>query len=461
MTQTPPLVPPPSEPGRLPPQALDAERSVLGAMCLSRDAVARAMERLDSTSFYRESHRKIWQGIVALFERDEAVDLITLREELDRRGELELVGGAAYLTDLFAYVGTTAHIEYHCKIVAQKAMMRALIETSSTVIEDCYRGADEPADVLDRAQQRIFEISSSRLRQGFLPVKEIVKDTFEIIQELYDKKSHVTGVESGFIDLDAKTAGFQKSDLIILAGRPSMGKTSLALNFAEHMAVEGKVPVAIFSLEMSKEQIVQRFLCSMARVDSHRLRTGYLRDAEWPFLTRAAGQLAEAPIYIDDTPAMSVLEMRAKARRLAAEVGDLGLVVVDYLQLMRGGEEAENRQQEISRISQSLKALAKELALPVLALSQLSRAVEQRGGDRRPVLSDLRESGAIEQDADVVMFVYRPEVYPQHADDEELRGIAELIIGKQRNGPTGTVKMAFISDFARFENLAQNPETPF
>jgi replicative DNA helicase len=421
--------------------------------------VARAMERLDATSFYRESHRKIWQAIVALFERDEAVDLITLREELQRRAQLEAIGGSAYLADLFQYVGTTAHIDHHCKIVAEKATLRQLIESSSQVIEDAFRGADVPADVLDRAQQRIFEISSAKVRQGFVPVRSVVKDTFEIIQELYDKKSHVTGVETGYVDLDSKTAGFQKSDLIIIAGRPSMGKTSLALNVIEHVSVASKVPVAIFSLEMSKEQIVQRFLCSMARIDSHRLRTGYLRDSEWPFLTRAAGQLSEAPIYIDDTPAMSVLEMRAKSRRLAAEVGSLGMIIVDYLQLMRGGEDAENRQQEISRISQSLKALAKELAVPVVALSQLSRAVEQRGGDRRPVLSDLRESGAIEQDADVVMFVYRPEFY--HPDDEELRGIAELIIGKQRNGPTGTVKLLFQADFARFETLAREHETPF
>jgi len=327
------------------------------------------------------------------------------------------------------------------------------------IIEQSYKAADDPSDVLDRAQQHIFEISSNRVRQGFVPVKSIVKDTFEIIQKLYDNKSHVTGVETGFVDLDKKTAGFQPSDLIVLAGRPSMGKTSLALNVAEFCAIERGVPTAIFSLEMAKEQIVQRFLCSLARVDSHRLRTGYLRDGEWPFLTRAAGKLSEAPIFIDDTPAMSVLEMRAKARRLYSEIGGLGMIVVDYLQLMRGGDNAENRQQEISRISQSLKALAKELRVPVLALSQLSRAVEQRGGDRRPVLSDLRESGAIEQDADVVLFVYRGEVYDP--DDEDKKGLAELIIGKQRNGPVGTVKLAFLNDFSRFENLSQRSDTPF
>ena len=445
--------------GRVPPQSLDAERSVLGAMCLSKEAIARSVERLDDRSFYRESHRKIWFAILGLFERGEAVDLITLREELERRAELEAVGGTAYLADLFEYVPTTANVDHHARIVAEKAILRHLIESSTANVEESYRAAEPAAAILDRAQQRIFEISAARARQGFLPMRKVMMDTFEIIQELYDKKSHVTGLESGYIDLDAKTAGFQRSDLIIVAGRPGMGKTSFCLNVAEHCAVRRQVPVAVFSLEMSKEQVAQRMLCSQARVDSHRLRTGYLRDAEWSVLTRAAGELSAAPIYIDDSPAVSILEVRAKARRLATEVPALGLIVVDYLQLMRGGDDAENRTQEISRISQSLKSLAKELAVPVLALSQLSRAVEQRGGDRRPVLSDLRESGAIEQDADVVIFIYRPELY--HPDDEEVRGIAEVIIGKQRNGPVGTVKLAFISEYARFENLAQGGETPF
>ncbi len=445
--------------GRVPPQSLDAERSVLGAMCLSKEAIARSVERLDDRSFYRESHRKIWFAILGLFERGEAVDLITLREELERRAELEAVGGTAYLADLFEYVPTTANVDHHARIVAEKAILRHLIESSTANVEESYRAAEPAAAILDRAQQRIFEISAARARQGFLPMRKVMMDTFEIIQELYDKKSHVTGLESGYIDLDAKTAGFQRSDLIIVAGRPGMGKTSFCLNVAEHCAVRRQVPVAVFSLEMSKEQVAQRMLCSQARVDSHRLRTGYLRDAEWSVLTRAAGELSAAPIYIDDSPAVSILEVRAKARRLATEVPALGLIVVDYLQLMRGGDDAENRTQEISRISQSLKSLAKELAVPVLALSQLSRAVEQRGGDRRPVLSDLRESGAIEQDADVVIFIYRPELY--HPDDEEVRGIAEVIIGKQRNGPIGTVKLAFISEYARFENLAQGGETPF
>ncbi len=447
------------EGARVPPQSLEAERSVLAAMCLDKEAVARATEKLEATSFYRESHRRIWAAIVALFERDEAVDLITLREELTRRSELESIGGVSTLADLFQYVGTTANLEYHCKIVAEKAMMRSLISASTSILESSYKGQENAADILDVAQQRIFEISANRVRRGFIPVRDIVKDTFELIQELYDSKSHVTGVESGYVDLDKKTAGFQKADLIILAGRPSMGKTALALNVAEHVAVGNKVPVAIFSLEMAKEQIVQRFLCSIAKVDSHRLRTGYLRDAEWPFLARAANKLSDAPIYVDDTPAMSVLEMRAKSRRLATEVGNLGLIVVDYLQLMRGGDDAENRQQEISRISQSLKALAKELNVPVMALSQLSRAVEQRGGDHRPVLSDLRESGAIEQDADVVLFVFRPEVY--QPEDDDLHGRAELIIGKQRNGPIGTVRLTFVHDHSRFENYTSREDTPF
>ena len=448
--------------GRVPPQAIDAERSVLAAMCLTKEAIARAVERLDEHSFYRESNRRIWSAILALFERGEAVDLITLREELQRRDELESVGGATYLTDLFEYLPTAANVDYHAKIVAEKAILRHLIDSSTSIVEESYRGAESAAAILDRAQQRIFDISAARARQGFIPMKQVVMETFEIIQNLYDRKSHVTGLESGFIDLDAKTAGFQKSDLIIVAGRPSMGKTSFCLNIAEHCAIRRQTPVAFFSLEMSKEQVAQRMLCSQARVDGHRLRTGFLADSEWPALTRAASQLSEAPIYIDDSPSLSILEVRAKARRLATEVPSLGLIIVDYLQLMRGGDDAENRQQEISRISQSLKSLAKELTVPVIALSQLSRAVEQRGGDRRPVLSDLRESGAIEQDADVVIFIYRPELY--NPDDEDVRGVAEVVIGKQRNGPIGNFKLAFVSSYARFENLAQVPqmaEAPF
>jgi replicative DNA helicase len=447
---------------RIPPQSLEAERSVLAAMCLAKEAIARAVERLEERSFYRESHRRIWMAMLALFERGEVVDLITLREELQRRGELESVGGASYLTDLFEYLPTASNVDYHAKIVAEKAILRHLIDGATSIVEESYRGAEPAASILDRAQQRIFDISASRARQGFISMKQVVMDTFEIIQNLYDRKSHVTGLESGFIDLDAKTAGFQKSDLIIVAGRPSMGKTSFCLNIAEHLAIRRQTPVAFFSLEMSKEQVAQRMLCSQARVDGHRLRTGFLADNEWPALTRAASQLSEAPIYIDDSPSLSILEVRAKARRLATEVPNLGLVIVDYLQLMRGGEDVENRQQEISRISQSLKSLAKELAVPVIALSQLSRAVETRGGDRRPVLSDLRESGAIEQDADVVIFIYRPELYDQ--ENEEVRGIAEVIIGKQRNGPIGNFKLSFMSSYARFENLAQMAqmaEAPF
>jgi replicative DNA helicase len=434
----------------VPPQALDAERAVLGAMCLSQEAIVRAIERLEERDFYRESHRRIWAAILALFERSEAVDLITLREELQRRDELDSVGGTTYLTDLFEYMPATANVDYHARIVAEKGVLRRLIEGCNATVEESYRGSDHAESILDRAQERIFDISAHRQRRGFVPMRQVVMDTFEIIQELYDKKSHVTGLESGFIDLDARTAGFQKSDLIIVAGRPSMGKTSFCLNIAEHCSLKRRVPVAIFSLEMSKEQVAQRMLCSQSRVDGHRLRTGHLRDTEWTSLTRAASELSEAPIYI---------ELRAKARRLAMEVKNLGLIVVDYLQLMRGGDDAETRQQEISRVSQSLKSLAKELEVPVVALSQLSRAVEQRGGDRRPVLSDLRESGAIEQDADVVLFIYRPEIY--HPDDEEVRGVAEVIIGKQRNGPVGTCRMAFLSSFARFENLAAMADAPF
>jgi len=444
--------------GRVPPQSIDAEQSVLGAMLIDANAVGKCLELIkEDDCFYRESHKKIFRAITAIHDRGEPVDLVTLCEELKKKGELEQTGGASYLASLFEQVGTSANVEYYCRIVLEKATLRKLIDAGTTIATDAYSSKEESSSLLDRAEQLIFGISDVKMRRGFVALRDILGHSFEVIQELYDKKRHVTGVESGYIELDSMTAGFQICDFIVIAGRPSMGKTSLCMNIAQHAAIRSKVPVGIFSLEMSREQVVLRMLCSEARVDAHRLRTGYLKEAEWPLLTTAAGQLAKAPIYIDDTPAMSVLEMRSKSRRLKTEI-DVGLIIIDYLQLVRGFGDVENRQQEISQISRALKALAKELAVPVVALSQLSRAVESRGGDRRPVLSDLRESGAIEQDADVVIFIYRPEVYDR---SDENRGKAELIIGKQRNGPIGTVDLTFISEYTRFESMSRLPEEPF
>ena len=442
---------------RVPPQAHEAEIAVLGAMMLDMEAIGAGAELLTAESFYRDSHRKIFRAIMELFSKSEAVDLVTLTQELKRKKELDDVGGAAYLSTILGSVPTAANVRYHAKIVLEKAVLRRLITTATEVVQEAYDAGGDAAEILDRAENMIFDISQSRVRRDFMPMREILKHSFEVIQELYDKKEHVTGIGSGFDDLDKLTSGFQRSDLVIIAGRPSMGKTAFALNITANAAVKHDTPVAIFSLEMGKEQLVQRMLCSEARVDAHKLRTGYLADRHWSSLTTAAGQLSEAAIYIDDTPAMTVLEMRSKARRLKAEV-DVGVLIVDYMQLMRGTGRVENRQQEISEISRSLKALAKELQVPVLALSQLSRAVEQRGGDRRPILSDLRESGAIEQDADVVMFVYRGEQYERTPENQ---GLAEIIVGKQRNGPTGTVKLAFRSECTRFESLAMRPDEPF
>ena len=443
-------------PGRVPPQAVDAEVAVLGAMMLDNSAVGVAAELLDEQVFYRMAHRKIFNAIMSLFARDEAVDLVTVTQELKKKKNLDDVGGAAYLSTVLGSVATTANVRYHAKIVLEKSVLRRLITVATEIAQEAYDMGGEAGDILDRAEHMIFEIAESRVRRDFVPMREILKHSFEVIEELYRRKEHITGIPSGFVDLDNLTSGFQRSDLIIIAGRPSMGKTALALNVAAHAAIRMGVATAIFSLEMGRAQLVQRMLCSEAHVDAHQLRTGHLADRHWSNLTTAAGLLSEAPIWIDDTAAMTVLEMRSKARRLKAEA-DIGLLIVDYLQLMHGLGRQENRQQEISEISRSLKALAKELEVPVLALSQLSRAVETRGGDRRPILSDLRESGAIEQDADVVAFIYRPEVYDRSPEN---MGLAEVIVGKQRNGPTGTVRLAFSSECTRFDNLSTRPDTP-
>ncbi len=444
---------------RIPPQALDAERSVLGAMLLSRDAIATAIQNLQEQAFYKDAHRKIWRVIIDLFDGSTPVDMVTLVEELKKRREIHPVGGVTYLTTLDQFIATPANVEHYCKVVHEKAILRRLIEVGTEIVGEAFDGREEPAHLLDRAEQQIFAISDERLRTGFLPMRSLVLQGYSAIEEYRQRKVHVTGVPSGFYDLDEMTAGFQKADFVVIAGRPSMGKTSFAMNIADYVAVRARgkerQTVAVFSLEMSKESLVQRLLCSLAKVDIHKVRRGYASAAEYKALQAAAAQLHEAPIYIDDTAAISILEMRAKARRLVSEQ-PLGMIVVDYLQLIRGPNNAENRQQEISSISRSLKALAKELQVPVLALSQLSRAVETRGGNKRPMLSDLRESGAIEQDADVVLFVYRPEVY--ETDPSKMDGKAEIIIAKQRNGPTGSVDLAFLKECTRFESLRDVPE---
>lgn len=442
---------------RVPPQAIEAEMSVLGAMLLEKEAIGRATEILDSSCFYRDAHRKIFEAICSLYDRNESPDLITLSEELRKRGQLEGLGGASFVSGLLELVPTAANVEYHCNIVLEKAVLRKLIEVATEIVQKGYDASDASGQLIDRAEELIFSINDPRMKRGFVSLKSLLPHAIDIVQDVYDHKRPVTGVPTGYLDLDKLTAGFQRSDLIIVAGRPSMGKTSFAMNVAEFAAIQERIPVGIFSLEMSREQLVMRLLSSQSRIPSHRLRTGYLRHEEWGQLTHAAGLLSQAPIFIDDTPAISVMEIRAKARRLKKEVG-VGLLVIDYLQLARGYQNPESRQQEISQISRSLKALSKELELPIIALSQLSRAVEQRE-DKRPMLSDLRESGAIEQDADLVCFIYREEFYKPNK--EEARGLAEVIIGKHRNGPTGTVRLAFINELARFESLAEAVDGAF
>ncbi len=437
-----------SFPHKIPPQNIEAEQSVLGGILIENEAINRVMEILAPEDFYREAHRKIYHALIELSERDEPADLITTTNELRKKGELEMVGGASYLAYLIDSVPSAANIEYYARIVKEKAILRKLIETSTEIITQSYEDRTDVEAFLDEAERAIFEISEKRVRPSFFPIKEIVKESFKTIEQLYKKKELVTGVPSGFKELDRLTAGFQPSDLIIVAGRPSMGKTAFCLNIAQYAAIEGRVPVAIFSLEMSKEQLVLRMLCSEAQVEGTRLRTGYLGESDWPKLTMAAGTLSDAPIFIDDTAALSVLELRAKARRLKSEHG-LGMIIIDYLQLMKGRGKAESRQQEISEISRSLKALAKELNVPVIAVSQLSRKTEERTGNR-PQLSDLRESGAIEQDADLILFLFREEVYHR---TEENRGKAEVIIGKQRNGPIGKVDLAFLDKYTSFKDL--------
>jgi len=441
---------------KIPPQNLEAETAVLGSMLLEKDAIGTAVELLDENVFYKEANRIVFASIVKLYDLNKAVDTITLVEELKKQGSLEEVGGPSYITTLTASIPTAANIEHYAKIVKEKAVLRNLISTSSQIISESYDGSIDADMLLDKAERMVFDIASRKVEAKTFSLKDIIKDSIETIDSLYQRKENVTGLATGFHDFDTMTAGLHPSDFIVVAGRPSMGKSALVSCIAEHIGVIEKKPIAFFSLEMSKEQLVQRMLCSHAKVDSHKVRTGFLSQSDWPRLVSAAGKLSEAPIFIDDTPGISVLELKAKARRMKAQY-NIELIVLDYLQLMKGPRGVDNRQQEISEISRSIKALARELSVPVIGVSQLSRAVEQRS-DRRPQLSDLRESGAIEQDADLVVLLLREEYYNP---TDENRGLAEVIIAKQRNGPVGTIRLAFINEFTRFENLARKEEVEF
>ncbi len=449
------------------PRSHDAEQAVLGAMLLDQAAVAVCIEVLvTSRRFYSPAHQKIYDAIARLFERAQPADITTVAEELEKTHDLDTAGGRTYLTELANSVATAANAQFYANIVFEKALLRELITASTEIVSECYRQEDAVDALLDNAEQKIFSIAEDRLKSEFTVIKKLLPQTFEAIEEFRDSKGGLIGYPTGFRELDDITIGLHKGDLIIIAGRPSMGKSALAMNIAENLCMETNKAAAFFSLEMSKEQMALRMVCGKARISTHKIRADRISEEDWARLARASGPLSEAEIYIDDTPAMSVLQMRAKARRLAAQT-DLGLVVIDYMQMMSGSRYAENRQQEIAQISRGLKGLAKELKIPVIACSQLSRMVETRGGEKRPQLSDLRESGAIEQDADVVMFVYRPEYYLSglHPDDPklmEVKGRAEIIVAKQRNGPTGTIRLSFLSEYARFENLATGfvPQPP-
>ncbi len=436
---------------RVPPQNIEAEKCVLGSIFLDNNALLKVIDLLQPEDFYRPAHSSIFRTMLDLFNSNEPIDLVTVHNALHDKDLLEQVGGAAYLAELAHFVPTAANVVYYAHIVREKSILRRLIATATEIASRCYEGTEPVDDLLEEAERSIFEIRAQGNSKNFFSIKDIIKSAVYQIEQLHHRKEEITGIPTGFREFDRLTAGLQPADLIIVAGRPSMGKTALALNIAQHAALEHEVPVAIFSLEMSKEQLATRMLCAEAKVDAQALRTGRLSDADWQRLTFAANRLSQASIFVDDTPALTVLELRAKARRLMAEHG-LGLVIIDYLQLMRSRERRERREQEISEISSSLKAMAKELNIPVVALSQLNRQVETRE-IKRPQLADLRESGAIEQDADVIVFIYRDEVYNKESPD---KGKAELIIGKQRNGPTGTVKLAFLAQYSCFANLDED-----
>lgn len=432
---------------KLPPQNIPAEQSVIGAMLLDKNAIMQAVEILSPDSFYKEAHRYIYEAILSISDRNEPVDLITVTEELRKTGKLDAIGGSVYISDLLGSVPTAANVGYYARLVEEKAILRRLIEAGTAIVNDCFDEKNKVDFVLDNAEKTILEIAMKKARQGFFKIDNILKDVLDIMDKLYGKKEAITGIPSGFPDLDRLTAGFQNSDLVILAARPSVGKTALALNFAQNVAIKYKMPVAVFSLEMSKEMLAQRLLCAEAEVDSQKIKTASLSDGGWKRLMKAIERLSQAPIFIDDSPLLTAMEMRAKARRLKKE-HNIGMIVVDYLQLMQGRQNIDNRVQEISEIARSLKTLAREIDVPVIALSQLSRAIEQRQ-DRIPRLSDLRESGEIEQTADMVFFIHRDDYYNPTSDKGN---IAQLIIAKHRNGPTGQIDLVFRKEFTKFES---------
>lgn len=440
---------------RVPPHSVEAEESVLGGILLDNDAINAALEKLRPFDFYRAAHQAIYEAMVTLSDKREPIDVVTLSQQLRSMNALDEVGGLEYLSRLTSVVPSSANVGYYAKLVKEMSLRRRVIHEASEVINAAFDTEGEVEEFIDVAEQKILSVAEYRINPSFHRVSDIVQDSIKLIEKLYDQKEPVTGTPTGFDDLNKMTAGFQPSDLIIVAARPSMGKTALALNFGQFVGIHERKPVAVFSLEMSKEQLVLRMLCSEARVDSSKVRTGQLGERDFPRLVDAASRIAEAPIFIDDTPAVTVAEVKAKARRLHRE-HPLSLILVDYLQLMRSPAYSNSREQEISDISRSLKALAKELQVPVIALSQLNRSLESRQ-DKRPMMSDLRESGAIEQDADLIMFIYRDEVYNSATND---KGIAELLISKQRTGPTGVVKLAFLAEYTRFESISHREEDP-
>ncbi len=452
--------------GRVPPQAIEVEEAVLGAMLIEHEAATVALQMLSAEDFYKPSHRYIFEVLHDLYERDNPLDLLTVENELRDKGQLDICGGPGYLAELTRSVSSAANIDYHAQIIAEKATKRNLILNCTDIIQEAYDSTSDPYDVLDRAEQRIFDLSNAKHRSQAKPIGDVLKDTLSYLEDIRGKASGITGVPTG-LDIDKLTAGWQNGDMIVIAARPSMGKTAFVLttarNAALHQDPKLQTKVALFSLEMSDQSLVQRLLTMEGRINAQSARSGRLNDEEFKRLIDAAGRLFTADIFVDDTPGLSIMELRTKCRRLKSE-HDIGLVIVDYLQLMTAqGKDFGTREQEIATISRGLKALAKELNVPVIALSQLSRAVEQRGGDKRPQLSDLRESGSIEQDADVVCFLYRPEYYgiKTTPEGQSTAGLAEIIIGKQRNGPTGSVPLYFVEDYARFENLTAAGPDPF
>ncbi len=440
--------------GRVPPQALEMEQAVLGALLLEKGALNRVVDVVRPEMFYRDAHQIIYQGVNELFQNSEPIDLLTIKHWLSTNGKLEAIGGVYYLTELTSKVASAANIEYHARVIAQKYLMREMIKIGDEVVEKAYDETSDVFDLLDDTEKRLFELSETNLRRNYMAMTDLVHSTLKRLEGLQGQEGGVTGVPTDFRVMDKMTSGFQPSDLVIIAARPAMGKTAFTLSVARNAAVKYGVPVAFFSLEMAATQLVQRLLCSEAEIDAQKVRTGQLERYEWEQLTSRIGNLSKAPIYIDDTPALSIMDLRAKGRRLKAEK-NLGMIIIDYLQLMTGSSKAGSREQEIASISRSLKELAKEINVPIIALSQLSRAVETRGGDKKPMLSDLRESGSIEQDADMVMFLYRPEYYglTTYEDGTSTQGVAEVIIAKQRNGPVGDVRLQFINKFAKFMDL--------